>query len=63
MLSVLIFYCRFLKMNLESKNIGLSPQEAMEEFKPMYNVYFSDKKKKGKSYKDCCIKQATRKKY
>ena len=32
-------------MNLKSKKLGLSPQEAIEELEPMYNVYFSDKEK------------------
>ena len=34
-----------LKMNLKSKKLGLSPQEAIEELEAMYNVYLSDKKR------------------
>ncbi len=35
-----------LKMRLNHKNVGISPQKAIEELETMYNVYFSDKKKK-----------------
>ena len=34
-----------LNMNLKSKKLKSSPQEAIEELETMYNVYFSDKKK------------------
>ena len=33
-------------MNLKSKKLELSPQEAIDELETMYNVYFSCKKKK-----------------
>ena len=32
-------------MDLKSKKLGFSSQEAIAELETMYNVYFSDKKK------------------
>ena len=34
------------KLDLQSKNIDISPERAIEDLEEMYNVYFSDKKKK-----------------
>ena len=44
-----------LKMNLRSKNIEISPQKAIEDLETMYNVYFSDKKKKIKLTKTVAL--------
>ena len=35
-----------LKLDLQSKGIDISPEKAIEDLETMYNVYFSDKKKK-----------------
>ena len=35
-----------MKLSLESKGIRISPEQAIEDLGTMYNVYFSDKKKK-----------------
>ena len=37
-----------LKMNLESKDVDISPEQAIEELEDTYNVYLLDKKKKNK---------------
>ena len=35
-------------MNLESKDVDISPEQAIEELEDTYNVYLLDKKKKNK---------------
>ena len=50
---VFICYLSYLllsvfKLDLKSKGIEMSPEKAIEELETMYNVYFSDKKKKTK---------------
>ena len=35
-----------LKLNLKSKDIDISPEQAIEDLEDMYNVYLYDKKKK-----------------
>ena len=57
---VFICYLSYLllslfKLNLQSKNIKLSPQKAIEELEQMYNVYFFDKKKKVKLTKTVAL--------
>ena len=37
-----------LQMNLKSKNINMSPEDAIRELAEVYNVYLQDKKKKNK---------------
>ena len=44
-----------LRLGLKDKKIEISPEQAIEDLETMYNIYFSEKKKKAKFIKTVAL--------